>query len=55
MKTWEKVAIGAGIIAIAYFVMKDKDDDKDKYVYQRKKTSEPSSAYKDWSKTGSRS
>ena len=53
MKTWEKVAIGAGIIAIAYFVMKDSD--KEEYDYQRKKASEPSSAYKAWSKTGSRS
>ena len=53
MKTWEKVAIGAGIIAIAYFVMKDSD--KDKYDYQRKKAGEPTSAYKTWTKTGSRS
>jgi len=53
MKTWEKVAIGVGIIAIAYFVMKDSD--KDKYDYQRKKSSDPSSKYEPWKKTGSRS
>ena len=27
MKNWEKIAVGAGIIAILYFVMKDKDKD----------------------------
>ena len=53
MKTWEKVAIGAGIIAIAYFVMKDSD--KGEYEYQRKKKDDRSARFEPWSKTGSRS
>ena len=55
MKNWEKIAVGAGIIAILYFVMKDKDKDKDgEYKYQRQKKGQSSwEAYE--KKKGSRS
>ena len=54
MKNWEKIAVGAGIIAILYFVMKDKDKDGDDYKYQRQKKGQSSWESYD-KKKGSRS
>ncbi len=54
MKTWERFAVGAGIVLVLYMVMKDgsKDDD---YEYGRRKKG-ASTGFQEWErKRGSRS
>ena len=49
MKTWEKLAVGAGVIVVLYMVMKDDKDDK--YDYQR--ADKGKGNFKTWQRGGS--
>ena len=51
MKTWEKLAVGAGVIVVLYMVMKD-DKDDDKFHYQR--ADKGKTNWTDWKRGGSR-
>ena len=50
MKTWEKLAVGAGIVVVLYMVMQNDKDDK-KYEYRRTVTGK--NDWKDWQRGGS--